>query len=253
MTEVVIKIRDLYKSFEGIEVLKGINLDINSGEITVIMGRSGCGKTVLVKHIVGLLKPDRGTILYKTKDVFSMNEQERKQMLKEFGFLYQSGALFDSMNVRNNVAFPLIEHTSMTEKAIDERVKEVLRSLGLSHVEDKIPAELSGGMKKRVALARAIVLNPQVIIFDEPTTGLDPVMCDIIDNLIIRTRDEFGITCIVITHDVQSTFKIADKIAMMYDGKIIEEGKVEDFKNSANPVVQQFINRKAEGPIKVID
>lgn len=253
MERAIIEIRDLYKSFGNVEVLRGINLNIPEGKTTVIMGRSGCGKTVLIKHIIGLFKPDRGSIFYMGRDIVKMSEKEIKLMLRDFGMLYQAGALFDSMSVRENIGFPLREHTSLSEEEINRRVEDILRTLGLSGVGDKYPAELSGGMKKRVALARAIALNPKVIIFDEPTTGLDPIMCDIIDNLIVRTRDEFGITCIVITHDVQSAFKIADKIAMMYDGKIIEEGTVEEFKNSKNPVIQQFIHRRSEGPVRVTD
>ncbi len=253
MEDAVIVIEDLHKSFGDVKVLDGVNLTVIRHKTTVILGRSGCGKTVLIKHIVGLLKPDKGRILYEGRDVVNMPTHERKEMLKEFGMLYQSGALFDSMTVEENIAFPLVEHTKMTKAEIKERVQEILHRLGLKDVEGKYPAELSGGMKKRVALARAVALEPKVIIFDEPTTGLDPVMCDIIDNLIIKTRDELGITCIVITHDIQSTFKIADKIAMLYGGRIIEEGTPDEFRNTSNEVVLQFLHRKAEGPIKIMD
>ena len=247
----MIEVIDLLKSFNGKKVLDGVNLSIEKGKITVIIGRSGGGKSVLLKHIIGLLKPDSGKILLGEEDITKMNEKELDIIRRKFGMLFQSAALFDSMTVGENVGFPLMEHTSMYFQEIKGVVREKLQIVGLSGIEQMMPADLSGGMKKRVGLARAIVMDPEIILFDEPTTGLDPIMSDSIAKLIKNTQKELNTTYVVITHDIALTYKIADSIAMIHEGKIIEEGSVEEIKNSTNPIVRQFIEGKAEGPINV--
>lgn len=240
----MILIEDLHKWFGDHHVLKGINLKIEKGKTTVILGRSGCGKTVLVKHIIGLLKPDRGKIYVDGIEITSLPSHRMKEVVKKFGMLFQSSALFDSMTVEENVAFPLKEHTRLTEEEIRKRVKAKLEVVGLKGIEDRYPSELSGGMKKRVGLARAMALDPEYIIFDEPTTGVDPVTAYSIDMLMKETQRKFNLTFIVITHDIISTFRIADHIAMMEDGKILEEGTPEEIMNSSHPEVRKFIDIK---------
>ncbi len=247
----MIKIRNLYKSFGDNKVLEDINLDIEEGETTVVIGQSGVGKSVLIKHIMGLLKPDKGAIYVDGDDITKYDSKKMKGYLKRFGILFQNAALFDSMSVGDNVGFPLREHTDLSDKEIRARVAEKLQVVGLTGIEDMFPSELSGGMRKRVGLARAIALDPEIMIFDEPTTGLDPVMSDAIDNLVIETQERLNLTNIVISHDIPGTFKIAHKIAMLYDCRLIEICSPEEFKNSPNPIVQQFLARKAEGPIKI--
>lgn len=241
----MIKILDLYKSFNGQEVLKGINLEIEDGKTTVILGPSGCGKSVLIKHILRLLLPDSGSIIIDGKDITKIDAKEMNSILKKLGVLFQGGALFDSMTIEENVAFPLCEHKKLSRSEIAEKVRESLLLVGLSGTEKKYPSELSGGMRKRAAMARAIVMEPQILIFDEPTTGLDPITSDQIDNLIIEFNRKLNITNIVISHDIPGTFKIAHKIAMMYSGKIIEEGTPEEFRRSTNPIVRRFLERRA--------
>ncbi len=247
----MIEVIDLLKSFNGKKVLDGVDLSIEKGKITVIIGRSGEGKSVLLKHIIGLLKPDSGKILIGEEDITKMNEKELDIIRRKFGMLFQSAALFDSMTVGENVGFPLMEHTSMYFDEVKGVVREKLQKVGLSGSEQMMPADLSGGMKKRVGLARAIVMDPEIILFDEPTTGLDPIMSDSIATLIQNTQKDLNTTYVVITHDIPLTYKIADSIAMLYKGKIIEKGNVEEIKNSTNPIVRQFIEGKAEGPINV--
>ncbi|MFQ5585858.1 MAG: ABC transporter ATP-binding protein [Thermodesulfobacteriota bacterium] len=247
----MIKINDLKKSFNGKMVLDGVNLDIEEGKITVIIGRSGEGKSVLIKHIIGLLKPDSGQILLDDKDLTKLNERDWNEIRRRFGMLFQSAALFDSMTVAENVGFPLREHTGLGKKDIREAVTDKLKRVGLVGVEDMMPSDLSGGMKKRVGLARAIILDPEIVLFDEPTTGLDPIMSDAIAELMIDTQKQLKTTYIAITHDIALTYKTADKIAMLHEGKIVEEGSSDDIKASKNPVVRQFVEGKAEGPIKV--
>jgi phospholipid/cholesterol/gamma-HCH transport system ATP-binding protein len=237
----MIVIEDLHKWFGDHHVLKGINLKIEKGKITVILGRSGCGKTVLVKHIIGLLKPDRGKIYIDGTEITSLSWRKMKEVVKKFGMLFQGSALFDSMTVEENVAFPLREHTRLPESEIKKRVREKLEVVGLKDVENYYPSELSGGMKKRVGLARAMALDPEYIIFDEPTTGVDPPTAYSIDMLMKETQRRFNLTFIVITHDISSTFRIADKIAMMEDGKIIEAGTPEEIMNSKNEDVKRFL------------
>jgi phospholipid/cholesterol/gamma-HCH transport system ATP-binding protein len=241
----MIKIINLYKSFNGQEVLRGINLEIEDGKTTVILGPSGCGKSVLIKHILKLLVPDSGSIIINGEDITKLDARGMNNILRKLGVLFQGGALFDSMTIEENVAFPLYEHKKLAKSEISEKVKESLFLVGLSGTEKKYPSELSGGMRKRAAMARAIVTEPEILIFDEPTTGLDPITSDQIDNLIIEFNRRFNITNIVISHDIPGTFKIAHKIAMMYSGKIIEEGTPEEFRRSRNPVVRQFLERRA--------
>jgi len=249
---VMIKLVDLHKSFGKQKVLDGLDLDIEDGKTTVIIGRSGGGKSVLLKHMIGLLRPDRGQILIDGTDITKLNDRALNEIRKKFGMLFQEAALFDSMTVGENVAFPLREHTTMKEKEIRETVADRLRSVGLTGVEEKMPSELSGGMRKRVGLARAIALRPQIVLFDEPTTGLDPVMTEAINRLIIDTQKNLNLTCVVISHDVRSIFEIGHRIAMLYEGKIIENGTPEELRASRNPVTLQFLAGSIEGPIRIM-
>jgi phospholipid/cholesterol/gamma-HCH transport system ATP-binding protein len=247
----MIKIIGLKKSFNGKPVLDGVDLTIEKGKITVIIGRSGEGKSVLIKHIIGLLRPDSGKILLDGQDITAMKEQEFNVVRGRFGMLFQGSALFDSMTVAENVGFPLKEHTGLYDKEVMEVVEQKLRRVGLVGIESMMPADLSGGMKKRVGLARAIVMDPEIVLFDEPTTGLDPIMGDSIADLMLETQKALKTTYIVITHDIQLTYKIADTVAMLHGGKIIAKGTVEEIKKNPNPILRQFLEGKAQGPIKV--
>jgi len=245
----MIAVRDLHKSFGTNHVLQGVNLDVRRGEDMVVIGGSGTGKSVLIKCIIGLTKPDKGTIYVDGQDTSSFNEKELNEMRKEFGMLFQSGALFDSMPVWENVGFGLKQHTNLSDDEIRDIVTEKLSLVGLKDVEDLMPSQLSGGMRKRVSLARAIAMAPNILLYDEPTTGLDPIMADVINELIIQLREKLRVTSITITHDMVSAYKIADRIAMLYMGKIIEVGTPEEIRSSRNEIVQQFIQGKSEGPI----
>jgi len=237
----MIRLINLNKSFKSQQVLKDLNLTIPSGKTTVIVGRSGGGKSVLLKHIIGLIRPDSGEIWIEDEELNRLRERDLYRIRKRFGMLFQEGALFDSMTVGENVAFPLREHHRMTHSDVTKVVAEKLALVGLSGIEEKMPSELSGGMRKRVALARAIALDPDILLFDEPTTGLDPIMTASIDHLIIETQQRFQMTCVVISHDIQSVFRIAHNMAMLYEGKIIEEGTPEVFRQSTNRLVQDFL------------
>ncbi|HWP35735.1 MAG TPA: ABC transporter ATP-binding protein, partial [Thermodesulfobacteriota bacterium] len=250
--ETIIQVRDLYKSFKGREVLHGVSLDVPRGRITVIIGGSGSGKTVLLKHLIGLIRPDRGHIYVDGEDICAMDEQRLNAVRKKFGMLFQEAALFDSMTVFENVAFPLREHTRLSEAEIREVVGRKLAQVGLTGAEGKMPAELSGGMRKRVGLARALALEPEIVLFDEPTTGLDPITTDVVNRLILDTHRALGLTFVIISHDIPGAFLLAHRIAMLYDGRIIETGTPEEIRASANPMVQQFITGSAEGPIQVV-
>jgi phospholipid/cholesterol/gamma-HCH transport system ATP-binding protein len=228
-----------------------VDLAIERGKITVIIGRSGEGKSVLIKHIIGLLRPDGGKILLDSKEITALREREFNELRKHFGMLFQGSALFDSMTVAENVGFPLKEHTGLHDDEVMKVVAEKLHRVGLVGIEGMMPADLSGGMKKRVGLARAIVMDPEIVIFDEPTTGLDPIMADSVADLMLETQRALKTTYIVITHDIQLTYKIADMVAMLHQGKIIAKGTVEDIKKNPNPVLKQFLEGNAEGPIKV--
>ncbi|MCH6567537.1 MAG: ABC transporter ATP-binding protein [Nitrospinae bacterium] len=244
-----ITITDLHKSFGANHVLRGVNLTVEPGESMVVIGGSGSGKSVLIKHIIGLLKPDRGSILVDGEEVTTMRERQLKELRKKFGMLFQAAALFDSLTVGENVAFALVEHTRLSRAEIADRVREKLTLVGLPGTEDLFPAELSGGMKKRVGLARALAIEPEVILYDEPTTGLDPIMADAINDLIVEMRERFAITSIAITHDMVSAYKIGHRLAMLYQGKIIFTGTPEECKNTTDPMVRQFITGSSVGPI----
>lgn len=248
----MIELIDVHKSFGSQKVLNGLNLTIEDNKTTVIIGRSGGGKSVLLKHIIGLMRPDKGQVLVDGVDITKLNDREMNDIRRKFGMLFQEGALFDSMNVGENVAFPLAEHTKLKEREIREIVAERLKAVGLSGIEHKMPSELSGGMRKRVALARAMALQPQIVLFDEPTTGLDPVLTEAINQLIISTQKNFNLTSVVISHDLESIFKIAHRIALLYEGRIIEYGSPEEIRESKNPVLVQFLAGSIEGPIQVI-
>ncbi|MDY6954063.1 MAG: ABC transporter ATP-binding protein [Thermodesulfobacteriota bacterium] len=248
----MIKLLDVYKAFKGHKVLDGLNLEVEPGKITVIIGQSGGGKSVLLKHMIGLIRPDKGEVQVEGVDISRLNDRELNEARKDFGMLFQEAALFDSMTVGENVAFPLREHTRLKQAEVEEIVEQKLLQVGLKDVVHKMPSELSGGMRKRVGLARAMALDPKIILFDEPTTGLDPIMADAIDRLIVETQAHTGATCVVISHDIESTFKIAHTVAMLYQGKIIEIGPSESVKESKNSAFQQFIQGKAEGPIHMV-
>jgi len=246
----MIEIKDLTRTFEDHVVLDRLNLTIQTGETMVIIGRSGCGKSVLLKHIIGLLKPDTGSVVIDGIDVTTLSHRLLDKQRKRFGMLFQGAALFDSMTVAENVAFPLREHTTLAEEAITQRVSECLSLVGLAGVEELSPSELSGGMRKRAGLARALAMNPEIILYDEPTTGVDPIMADVINDLIIALRDRLKVTSVVVTHDMRSAYKVADRLAMLYNGAIVEVGTPDQIRQSANPVVQQFIRGEAVGPIQ---
>lgn len=245
----MIEIINLTKSFGDNKVLDNLNLTINSGEVTVIIGRSGGGKSVLLKHIIGLLKPDLGQVIIDNKDVSRMDYEELDKLRMNFGMLFQGAALFDSMTVGENVGFALNEHTDLPEVIVKKKVARALELVGLKGIEELMPAELSGGMKKRVGLARAICNDPKIILYDEPTTGVDPVMADAVNELIIDLNTKLKVTSIVVTHDMISAYKIADRIAMLYKGKIIGTGKPGEIKNTKDPVVKQFVTGASKGPI----
>jgi len=247
--ETIISVKDLFKSFGVKKVLKGLTIDVKKGEILVIIGPSGCGKSVLLKHIMGLLSPDSGAIYYAGNEVTKFSEAEFNIMRKRFGMLFQGAALFDSLTVGENISFGLREHTNLSKTEIDKIVNEKLELVGMSGIAELKPSQLSGGMKKRVGLARAIAMDPDVLLYDEPTTGLDPVMVTIIDKLTVDMNKKFGCTTILVTHDMKSAFRIADRIAMHFDGQIIEVGTRDEIMRSTNPVVKQFIEGSEDGPI----
>jgi phospholipid/cholesterol/gamma-HCH transport system ATP-binding protein len=247
----MIEIINLHKSFGKNHVLRGVNLKVEKGESMVVIGGSGSGKSVLLKHIIGILKPDEGKVLIGGIDITTLSENELYEMRKKFGMLFQMSALFDSMTVWENVGFSLIRQKRMSEKEAKALAGEKLRMVGLVGVEDLMPSELSGGMKKRVGLARAIAHEPEILLYDEPTTGLDPIMADAINDLIVEMKKHLSITNVAITHDMHSAYKIADRIAMLYEGKIIEIGTPYEIKNTQYPIVRQFITGSASGPIKI--
>jgi phospholipid/cholesterol/gamma-HCH transport system ATP-binding protein len=229
------------KRFGWLVVLDDVSLSIEAGKAIVIIGASGTGKSVLLKHIVGLLKPDKGEVWFDGQRIDELPERKLMDVRQRFGFLFQMGALFDSATVADNVGFPLVEHTHKAPEEIREIVQRKLALVGLPDVGKKMPAELSGGQKKRVALARAIALNPEVILYDEPTTGLDPIRSDVINELIIKLQRELQVTSIVVTHDMNSAFKIADRIVMLHEGHIIFDGTPEEIQKTDHPVVKRFV------------
>ena len=246
----MIEVKRLTKTFDDRKVLDAVDLTVNTGETMVIIGRSGCGKSVLLKHIMGLMKPDSGTVVVDGQEIHALTGRALDQFRLRCGMLFQSAALFDSMTVFENVSFALREHTTLAKEAIAQRVHECLQLVGLQDVDDHYPAELSGGMRKRVGLARALAISPEIILYDEPTTGVDPIMSDVINDLIVTLHDRLKVTSLVVTHDMRSAYKVADRIAMLYNGAIIEVGTPDQIRNSKNPVVQQFIKGEAVGPIQ---
>jgi len=239
--EYQIQIRGLDKSFGAHKVLRGVDLDIERGHINVVIGGSGQGKSVLMKHLMGLLKPDAGHIWVDGEDVVPMNDVQLNRLRRKFGMAFQYAALFDSLTVEQNVAFPLVEHTNKSKSEIHDLVLKRLDQLGMRNVEKKFPAELSGGMRKRVGLARALILEPEILLYDEPTTGLDPVATKNVDDMIRDISKETGVTSVVISHDMASTFRIADRISMLYEGKIAISATPDEFKKSTLPFVREFV------------
>jgi phospholipid/cholesterol/gamma-HCH transport system ATP-binding protein len=247
----VIEIRNLQKSFNSKPVLRGVDLDIPDGETQIIIGRSGCGKSVLLKHIIGLIKPDAGQIFVAGEEVTSLSSRELYRLRRKFGMLFQGAALFDSMTVEENVALGVREHRMFDEEEIQRRVAEKLELVGLPNTQQMKPAELSGGMKKRVGLARALMMDPEFVLYDEPTTGLDPITSDAINDLIIDCTNKLGVTSIVVTHDMTSAYKVGHRFSMLHDGQVIFTGTPEEVRNTDHPIVRQFIEGRAEGPLQV--
>jgi len=238
----MIKIKNLFKSFEDRLVLNNISLDIEDGDTMVVMGASGCGKSVLLKLIVGLLKPDEGEIWIEDKEISKLSEKQMDEVRKNIGMVFQSGALFDSLTVGENVAFSLVRRTNMSKSEIAKTVAEKLEMVGLSGIEDMMPSELSGGMRKRVSLARAISMNPQIVLYDEPTTGLDPLMSDEINTLISKLHNELNVTSIVVTHDMKSAFTVGTKMAMLKNGEVVASGTPDEIRSSKDQWVYDFVN-----------
>jgi phospholipid/cholesterol/gamma-HCH transport system ATP-binding protein len=247
--EPMIVVRDVHKSFGQNQVLRGVNLDVKCGETMVVIGGSGTGKSVLLKCIIGLLRHDRGEIYVDGQEISRLREREWNALMSKFGMVFQRDALFDSITIWENVGFGLRRHTRLSDEEIKTKAIEKLKLVGLENVENRMPAEISGGMRKRVSLARAIAMEPAIILYDEPTTGLDPIMAHVIDELMVRMRERLEVTSIVITHDMESAYRIADHVAMLYKGKIIEMGTPEEIRNSSNEIVRQFIRGEVEGPI----
>ena len=230
--------------------MQGVNLDLKQGETLAVIGQSGSGKSVLIKHIIGILRPDKGQIFVDGVEITSLKDDELHKIIRRFGMLFQGVALFDSMTVAQNVGFGLERYTDFSKERIQELVVESLDKVGLKGCERLMPQELSGGMRKRVGLARAIAYRPDIILYDEPSTGIDPIRADAINDLINMMKREMNVSTIVITHDIVSAYKVADRIAMLYEGKIVEAAAPEEIRNSKNPVIQQFIHGRAKGPIK---
>lgn len=252
MSDIKISIKNLHKEFGRKKVLTGVNIDVKKGESLVVIGGSGTGKSVLIKCIQGLLTPESGSIKIDGQEIVGADDDVQDKLRSQMGMLFQGAALFDSLTVWENVAFGLLENKHMPKKQAKEEAVKVLRQVGLApDVADLYPSELSGGMQKRVGLARAIATNPEIIFFDEPTTGLDPIMSDVINDLIVESVRNLGATALTITHDMASARKIADKIAMLYQGKIIWYGTVEEMNKTDNPYVKQFVNGSSQGPIKI--
>lgn len=247
MPEEIIGIKNVYKAFDSKEVHTGVTLSIKKGENITVLGGSGSGKSVLLKEITGLLKPDSGDVIIEGQNIVPMDERELVNVRKNIGMLFQGSALFDSLTVEENIAYPLRENASFLENEIKEIVARNLELVGLPGIEDKMPSDLSGGMKKRVGLARAMAMNPKILLYDEPTTGLDPPNITRINQLIRDMQAQFGITGVIITHDVQSAFEISDRVAFLYHGKIVFTGTVEEAKNTDVEILSDFINAKMEG------
>ncbi len=248
----MIRLTGIHKSFGSQKVLNGLDLTIPEGKITAVIGPSGEGKSVLIKHMIGLLQPDSGQIMIDGDPIVGIRRSHMNRIREKFGMLFQNAALFDSMTVFENVAFPLQEKTSRSRNEIRHTVMEALEAVGLKNVENKYPDELSGGMKKRVGLARAVVLNPRIILFDEPTTGLDPIIKRAIHQLISDTHTRYGFTAVIVSHEIPEIFDVAQNVAMLFQGEIIQHGTPEEIRNSCHPVVRQFISGSLDGPIQVV-
>jgi phospholipid/cholesterol/gamma-HCH transport system ATP-binding protein len=244
--DAIVRLVHVSKRFGALQVLHDVTLDFFRGQTTVIIGPSGTGKSVLLKHIIGLLRPDEGQVWFESRRVDTMAPEDLVEARKKIGFLFQMGALFDSLSVEENIAFPLVEHTDLTTQQRAERVDRVLRMVGMADTKMKMPADLSGGQRKRVALARAVVLEPCLVLYDEPTTGLDPIRADVINELILELGRRTGITSIVVTHDMASANKIAHRLVLLYDGRVIADGQPQAFVQAENPIVQRFIHGRAD-------
>lgn len=248
---IAIAVKNLEKSFQGRKVLDNVNLDVRKGETFVIMGGSGSGKSTLLRIMAGSIKPDRGEVFFGDKEIGKLGEEDLELIKRRFGMSFQSAALLDSLTVEQNVSLPLEEHTKLTAKVIAIIAKMKLNLVGLQGFEHYLPSMLSGGMKKRAGLARAIAMDPEIVFYDEPTAGLDPVMCAVIDKLILDLTKKLNLTSVVVTHNMESVFRIADRAAFLYQGSVLEVGTKDDIKNSTNEIVQQFIKGEIEGPIQL--
>ena len=251
--KIIISVKNVTKSFGGRKVLDGVSLDIYQGETFVIMCGSGCGKSTLLRHMTGAIKPDEGQVLFDGKDLAPMSELEKEKIKRRFGMSFQSSALIDYLTVEENVALPLREHTTLDPNIISIIVKMKLNLVGLHGYESLLPSMLSGGMKKRVGLARAIAMDPEVVFYDEPTAGLDPVVCAVVDQLTLDLSKKLLLTSVVVTHNMESVFRIANRVAMLHRGKVLEVGPPEQIRNSPNPIVQQFIRGEIKGPINYLE
>jgi phospholipid/cholesterol/gamma-HCH transport system ATP-binding protein len=251
MNAPLVQIERLHKSFNGLQVLRGIDITIHRGESIAVIGQSGCGKSVLIKHVVRLLEPDEGRVIFDGQDIAHLSTRQITTVRRRMGMLFQSAALFDSLTVAENVGLGLKESRRYGRDKIRDIVGEKLEMVGLGDAAEKTPAELSGGMRKRVGLARAIADNPELLLYDEPTTGLDPITADMINDLIVELNEKLHVTSIAVTHDMRSAFKIADRIVMLYDGMVEIDGTPDEIRSTDNPVVQQFITGSSVGPIRM--
>jgi len=250
--KVAISVQNISKHFDGRKVLDDVSLDIYQGETFVILGGSGCGKSTLLRHMSGAIQPDNGKVFFGDKDLTRLSEDEQEKIKRRFGMCFQSSALIDYLNVEENVGLPLREHTELDPQIISVIVKMKLNLVGLQDFSNLMPNMLSGGMKKRVGLARAISMDPEVVFYDEPTAGLDPVVCAVVDKLILDLSKKLLLTSVVVTHNMESVYRIADRVAMLYKGRVLEIGTPEQIRNSKNEIVQQFINGRIEGPINFL-
>jgi phospholipid/cholesterol/gamma-HCH transport system ATP-binding protein len=250
--EPIVRIEGLKRSFGARTVLRDVSLDVPRGRTVVVLGLSGSGKSTLIKHVIGLLKPDEGRILVEGRDIAHATPAELEELRWKFGYVFQYSALLASLTVGENVALPLVERRELPPDEIRRRVSEKLHLVGLAGTEERFPSELSGGMRKRAGLARAIVHDPAILLYDEPTTGLDPIICRHVDDLIVKTRDALGVSSIVISHDIEGAQRVADWMALLHLGVIVEQGPPDEFMASGNPVVRQFLEGRAEGPIQVM-
>lgn len=241
----LIELKNVHKRFGRLVVLDGVSLEVERGKNLVILGASGSGKSVLLKHIVGLLKPDRGEVWFDGQRIDELGERDLGPVRRRIGYLFQQGALFDSLTNAQNIAFPLIEHTKMDRREVDAAVREKLKLIGLPDIGAKMPGQLSGGQRKRVALARAIAMEPEVLLYDEPTTGLDPIRSDVINELILKLQREINVTSVVVTHDMHSALKVADRVVMLHEGKLIFDGTPDEVRATGNEIVSRFVAGEA--------